>query len=223
MCTNARQTILNRLRTADPRPVAPRPFLPPLGESSMNPDQLLETFIAHLTARGGVACRVADNDALLEKMAQIFEEEKVTRAMAALDPVVAPLQLSRWGRQIGIEIVNPHDYRNRESYTQVVFDDVQAGITGVDFAVAESGTLVLAHGPEQARLISLAPVIHLAVVPVARLVPVYENALESIYTAARRPSQVTFITGPSMTADIQATPFKGMHGPRTLIVFLVGQ
>lgn len=223
MSINARQTILNRLRAADPQPVAPRPLLPPLGESSMNPDHLLQTFIARLNARGGIVYQVADNDALLVKMAQILEAQTVTRAMAALDPVVAPLQLRRWGRRIGIEIVNPHDFQNRESYTQAVFDNVQAGITGVDFAVAESGTLVLAHGPLQARLISLAPVIHLAVVPVARLVPVYETALDSIYTAARRPSQVTFITGPSMTADIQATPFKGMHGPRTLIVFLVGQ
>jgi L-lactate dehydrogenase complex protein LldG len=189
----------------------------------MNPDQLLLTFIARLNARGGIVCQVADSDALLAKMTQILKAEKVNRAMAALDPVVGPLKLRRWGRRIGIEIVNPHDYPNRESYTRAVFDDVQAGITGVDFAVAESGTLVLAHGPQHARLISLAPVIHLAVVPVAHLVPVYENALASIYTAARRPSQVTFITGPSMTADIQATPFKGMHGPRTLIVFLVGQ
>jgi L-lactate dehydrogenase complex protein LldG len=58
---------------------------------------------------------------------------------------------------------------------------------------------------------------------VDRFVPIYENAIEKVFENKDAvPSQFTFITGPSMTADIQATPFKGMHGPRRLIVILIG-
>jgi L-lactate dehydrogenase complex protein LldG len=222
MSADARQAILNRLNAAEPRPLPPRPALAPMRECAMAAEPLLEAFILRLTEQGGVAHRVADRGALLENMARILAREKVTRAMAAADSVVAPLDLGAWGRQIGVEIVTPAEFKDRGSYTRAVFDEVQAGITGADFAVAESGTLVLVHDARQARLISLAPVLHIAVVPVACIVPVYETAMAALYAGGRRPSQVTFITGPSMTADIQGTPFKGMHGPQKLVVLLLG-
>jgi L-lactate dehydrogenase complex protein LldG len=56
-----------------------------------------------------------------------------------------------------------------------------------------------------------------------RVFPVYEQVVEKIVADKDKiPSQFTFITGPSMTADIQATAFKGMHGPKYLIVILIG-
>ncbi|MFZ1985252.1 MAG: lactate utilization protein, partial [Desulfatitalea sp.] len=167
---------------------------------------------------------------LLATLAAILRQEAVTRAMATSDAVLATLDLKRWGARIGVEVVTPADFTDRDAYTQAVFDQVQAGITGVDYAVAESGTLVLVHNAHQARLVSLAPLVHIAVVPVARIAPTYETAITAIYKnggeAGRPfqvyPSQVTLITGPSMTADIQATPFKGMHGPQKLFVLLLG-
>ncbi len=50
-----------------------------------------------------------------------------------------------------------------------------------------------------------------------------ENVTEILYGKRKNtPNHFTFITGPSMTADIQATPFKGMHGPRKLEIILIG-
>jgi len=65
--------------------------------------------------------------------------------------------------------------------------------------------------------------LHIALVPATRMVPTYEQAVEEVYADMKNiPSHVTFTTGPSMTADIKATPFKGMHGPRRLIAVLIG-
>jgi len=78
---------------------------------------------------------------------------------------------------------------------------------------------------DQARLVSLAPILHIAIVPVDRIYPVYEEVVEKIFgndVGAPLPSQFVFITGPSMTGDIQGQLFKGMHGPRKIIVILVG-
>ncbi|MBR9980009.1 MAG: lactate utilization protein [Desulfatitalea sp.] len=222
MTVNDRETILQRLKAAASHPVPPRPLLPPLPEMALDADRLREVFVQRLTEQGGEVHPVANRAALLETLGRILADEQVVRAMAAADKVVAPLDLVSWGRQVGVEIVTPEAYPDRDGYARAVFDDVQAGITGADFAVAESGTLVLVHDTRQARLISLAPVLHIAVVPVDRIVPAYETAVTAIYADGRRPSQVTFITGPSMTADIQATPFKGMHGPQKVIVLLVG-
>jgi len=69
----------------------------------------------------------------------------------------------------------------------------------------------------------MAPIHHIAIVPLSRLVPVYENATEALFGKGQSPPKhLTFITGPSMTADIRATPFKGMHGPGKLEIILIG-
>ncbi len=222
MVLNAREEILARLRSAPPTSVPARPELPPAKELALDAGQLVARFEEQLAAQGGIALRVADEAALLIKLEEILRQESVTRAMASTDAVLSPLGLEGWGRKAGIEILTPTAYSDRDDYTRAVFDQVQAGITGADYAVAESGTLVLVHDARQPRLVSLAPLVHIAVVPRTRIVPTYESALEVIYAAGRRPSQVTLITGPSMTADIQATPFKGMHGPQKLFVLLLG-
>lgn len=225
MIQNARDTILARLKAAVSRQRPARPALPPARELALDAGQRIDRFCEQLAVQGGVAHRVADPEALLVTLEEILRQEGVTRAMATSDAVLAPLDLETWGARIGVEIVTPNRFADREAYTQAVFDQVQAGITGADYAVAESGTLVLVHGPRHARLVSLAPLVHIAVVPVERIVPTYESALEALFEdagAASPPSQVTMITGPSMTADIQATPFKGMHGPQKLFVLLLG-
>jgi L-lactate dehydrogenase complex protein LldG len=223
MVHNTRDTILALLKASTPRQNPARPFLPPARELALDAGQLLDRFCEQLAAQGGVAHRTADPEALLTTLAAILQQEAVTRAMATTDAVLAPLDLKRWGARIGVEIVTPDQFTDRDAYTQAVFDQVQAGITGADYAVAESGTLVLVHDARQARLVSLAPLVHIAVVPVERIVPTYETALAASFGAgAGPPSQVSLITGPSMTADIQATPFKGMHGPQKLFVLLLG-
>ncbi|MBI5551711.1 MAG: LUD domain-containing protein [Desulfobacterales bacterium] len=221
MVLNAREEILARLKSAPPASVAGRPELPPAREMALDAGQLAARFEEQLAAQGGIAMHAADETALLAKLEEILRQESVSRAMAATDAVLAPLALESWGQQVGIEIVTPSAFSDRDGYTRAVFDQVQAGITGADFAVAESGTLVLVHDELQPRLVSLAPLVHIAVVPRARIVPTYEAAILSLFDG-RRPSQVTLITGPSMTADIQATPFKGMHGPQKLFVLLLG-
>jgi L-lactate dehydrogenase complex protein LldG len=149
--------------------------------------------------------------------------------MATTDDVTARLDLPSWGKKNNVQVMTPRDFPDRNSYRDAVFDVADAGITGADFAVAESGTLGLIHNRDQARLVSLAPILHIAVVPVDRIVPVYEQVIEKVFgnkvgrtDRSPLPSQFVFITGPSMTGDIQGVLFKGMHGPRKVIVILVG-
>jgi L-lactate dehydrogenase complex protein LldG len=222
MTLNAREEILARLKSAPATVVPARPELPPARELTLAAEPLVARFEAQLAAQGGIALRAADETALLARLEEILRQEAITRVMASTDALLAPLSLAEWGHRTGIEILTAPDYSDRGAFTRAVFDQVQAGITGADYAVAESGTLVTAHDARQPRLISLAPLVHIAVVPRARVVPTYEAAITSLFDGGRRPSQVTLITGPSMTADIQATPFKGMHGPQKLYVLLLG-
>jgi L-lactate dehydrogenase complex protein LldG len=93
-----------------------------------------------------------------------------------------------------------------------------AGITGADWGIAESGTLVLASGPQRPRLASLLPAVHLAVLRADRVLP----DLAALFACTGDlPSAFTFITGPSRSADIGFTPVLGAHGPTEVLVLVV--
>ncbi len=95
------------------------------------------------------------------------------------------------------------------------------GITTADYLLADTASIVLLGGKGRARSVSLVPSIHIAVVPAERIVGSYRRMLSSL-NARTLPSNVTVITGPSKTADIEATLVHGAHGPREMHLFVVG-
>ena len=223
MKQSARDEILSKLKSAPREAVASRPDRPVLKELSLTRDELIEMFSKNLVQETGVVHRVKDREQVLEKLSQIAQEERLKKVMIATDDVVAPLNLVDWGKKNNVEVMTPQDFGNRDSYIDAVFEEADAGITGADFAVAESGTLGLVHRRDRARLVSLSPILHIAVVPVERIVAIYEQAIEKVFGKKENlPSQFCFVTGPSMTADIRGIPFKGMHGPRKVVAILVG-
>ncbi len=220
---SARDEILSRLKSAPREAIPPRPDRPVLKELSLTREKLIEIFSKNLVQETGVVHRVKDRHEALEKLSQIAKEEGLKKVMITTDDVVAPLNLADWGRENNVGVMTPLDFGSRDSYVDAVFAEADAGITGADFAVAESGTLGLIHNKDQARLVSLAPILHIAIVPVERIAAVYEQVMEKVFRKKENlPSQFCFITGPSMTADIRGIPFKGMHGPRKVIAILVG-
>ncbi len=220
---SAREEILRKLKAAGKKAVPPRPGMPALNELALNGEELVAKFTREVTAQTGVVHRVPDKRTALSRLTAIVQAEGISTVMASNDDVVKALDLPAWGRKNRVKVLNSRDFNDRNRFINAVFDEAEAGITGVDFAVAESGTLGLIHNKDQPRLISLAPIHHIAIVPLDRLVPVYENVTEILFGKRENtPNHFTFITGPSMTADIQATPFKGMHGPRKLEIILIG-
>ncbi len=91
------------------------------------------------------------------------------------------------------------------------------GVTGVDWALAETGTLILASGPGRPRSTSLLPDTHVAVFGPGHLVESLEQVgllLEADEGGGMRGGMINFITGPSRTADIELTLTRGVHGPK---------
>lgn len=96
------------------------------------------------------------------------------------------------------------------------------GITGADYALADTGTVVLLSSPEEARLISLLPPAHIAVVPKERILSGLDELLSILAAPAERTSSMVFITGPSRTADIEQILVRGVHGPGEIHVVVSG-
>jgi len=93
-------------------------------------------------------------------------------------------------------------------------------VTGADLAIAETGTLALISGRGRPRSTSLLPEYHVAVFDRRVLVETVEQAgvvLEAWHAdpaGSMSGGAITFITGPSRTADIELTLTRGVHGPR---------
>ncbi len=93
-------------------------------------------------------------------------------------------------------------------------------VTLCTVAIAFTGTIVLTHGPgEGARRLTLLPDRHLCVVRAEQVVETVPEAMDRLARYATNP--LTFISGPSATADIEMTRIRGVHGPRFLDVVLV--
>jgi len=96
------------------------------------------------------------------------------------------------------------------------------GISRAQAAIAETGTLVLDSTYERHRLVSLVPSVHIAIINASSIVETLSDALTLLQKDKEISPAITFITGPSRTADIELTLAIGVHGPQELFVIVDG-
>lgn len=145
-------------------------------------------------------------------------------------PLIDQLNLKETLEQEGVEVFttrgsNRSDSRKREKIRSQLLQSY-IGITSADFCVAQSATLVLRTRPDQPRAVSIVPSIHVAVI---RLDQIIENLKELYFRLKWDPEEkklgltncMTFISGPSKTADIELVMVYGAHGPRQLLVYVI--
>jgi L-lactate dehydrogenase complex protein LldG len=109
-----------------------------------------------------------------------------------------------------------------ESFKQELFTGVAAGFTTTLGGIAETGGLLLTPGPLEPRLLSLVPPVHLALLRADRIFDTLFQAFRELGWNQSLPNNALVISGPSKTADIEQTLAYGVHGPKRLIVVLVG-
>jgi L-lactate utilization protein LutC len=99
--------------------------------------------------------------------------------------------------------------------------NVDVGITRAQAGIAETGTLVLDSAVEKNRLVSLVPPVHIAILDASRIYATLGETLAMLQSDNEPSPVITFITGPSRTADIELTLSVGVHGPQELHVIIV--
>ena len=113
----------------------------------------------------------------------------------------------------------------REALRRRVIDSY-IGITSADFCLADAATLVMRTRPGQARTVSLLPSIHIAVIELDCIIADLKELYALIkwdphFSKEGVTNCMTFISGPSKTADIEATMVHGAHGPREVHIFVI--
>ncbi|MFN2407667.1 MAG: lactate utilization protein C [Pyrinomonadaceae bacterium] len=106
------------------------------------------------------------------------------------------------------------------SYSKQDLFTVDVGITSAQAGIAETGTLVLDSSVERNRLVSLVPPIHIAILDASKIFLTLGETLAALQTGEELSPAITFITGPSRTADIELTLTLGVHGPQELYVII---
>jgi len=99
---------------------------------------------------------------------------------------------------------------------------MQAGITGCEFLIARTGSVVVSSASLSGRQMNVFPPVHIVLAHISQLVNLPEDALIAMQEkyGITLPSTISTITGPSRTADIEKTLVLGAHGPKEFIVFL---
>ncbi len=110
-----------------------------------------------------------------------------------------------------------------EAWREEMFHDVPASLTGARGAIAETGTLVLWPDADEPRLMSLLPPVHIVLIDVNTIHNTFYEMMQSEGWSGSLPTNALLISGPSKTADIQVTLAYGAHGPKELIVLLMGE
>ena len=205
---SGREEILGRLRNQ-----AREAEWPPVWQSKRVFEDLAVRFTDSLTAVKGEVRRAESLDRAWQEVGHILEEVGA-QAVVANHEWQAEDFSRRWPN------CEWHLVGHTEGDLRSFCARADVGLSGAEAALAETGSIVVESGSGKSRLATLLPPVHVALVSTSCLVPDIFT-----WTAARSgkmPANVTLISGPSKTADIEFTLTIGVHGPKRLIVILYG-
>lgn len=184
--------------------------------------ELIEQFLLELTRIGGRFQRVANGESAFQYILQVASVREARTIVAWEGQIIGGIDMPRRLREKGIELLT--ETIGAEFISSMAAADL--GVSGVDYALADTGTLVLLARKGQARSISLLPPVHIAVMRPEQILSGLSDLFPLLRHAVREEgrdlsSAITFITGPSRTADIELTLVVGVHGPQELHVVLL--
>ena len=210
----ARDSILHKIRTSLGRgagqPPGPAPAVR-LHIPEVEMECRIATFRTKLEALAGKTWRVDSPEAACACVAEIVAGKTVVASNA---PFLRPCGITELeGVRTGIT--------NREEL-RALCATADYGITSADYALGDTGSLVMISSPQEARMISLLPPAHLAVVPRDRILTGLDELFTVLPHPAEQTSSMVLITGPSRTADIEQILVRGVHGPGVIGVVIVG-
>lgn len=211
----SREDLLRRVRGAlgHPATIPPTETPPAVHDPTARlvaaTDDLAELFIRNAAVVGMRVQHVTEQD-VLSKVIDVLHNANARRVGVGMAGWETPL------RAAGFDVA---DWTSQPIDAQF---DLDAGVTGVEAAIVESGSLVCTSGGGRGRGLSLIPPVHIAIVRPADLIPDMLDLWPRLRNPdGTLPSSAAIITGPSKTADIEGILVTGVHGPEVVHVLVV--
>jgi len=197
--------------TVLPEEVA-RPWLPDGGET---PAERLQLLVENLGKLRAVVQQVPDLTAASDYLFTLARERDWHRVAWHPHPLVEPLLA-------GVPCAT---YRvDAADFDKNALESCDAGITSCEALVAQTGSILVSSATSGGRALSILPHVHVVVATADQIVATLADALHAAKARhdGHLPSMLSFITGPSRTGDIERILVLGAHGPKELILILVG-
>ncbi len=206
----ARDTILHRIRTALGRSA---------GQAAADPTAV-RLRIPSVPVKDRIASMIARLEPLAGKAGETADPRGAVAAM--IEGKTAVASNAPFLAECGItSLPNVRSGVTDRDELRDLCAAADVGITSADYALANTGTLVMISSPQEARLVSLLPPAHIAIVPRDRILTGLDELLTLVPDPAAVTSSMVLITGPSRTADIEQILVRGVHGPGQITVLIV--
>ena len=189
---------------------------------------LMDSLSESATGAGWKVARFDDLDKAGDHIVGIVRDVEANLVVRSRQDVLESGIVEAWLASLGVDVV-PMALGEHSGHTvdelRSLAERADIGITGVDYAIAETGSCVLIPSAQVSRLVSLLPPIHIAIVQRGQVLP----TLDELFTMRRRDflegnlgSYMNLISGPSRSADIEYTLVTGVHWPGEVHMILVG-
>lgn len=189
---------------------------------------LMDALSESAATAGWKVARVDSLDQAQEYVVGIARNVEARLVVRSRQDVLDGDVVEAWFEPLGIQVVpmeRGEDAKYSVDELRSLAERADIGITGVNYAVAETGTCVLIPSAGISRLVSLLPPVHIAIVNRGQVLP----SLDELFTMRRKDfldgnlgSYMNLISGPSRSADIEYTLVTGVHGPGEVHMVLVG-
>ncbi|WP_336250082.1 lactate utilization protein C [Stomatohabitans albus] len=215
---SSKDVILGRIRTAlkdvtDSNVETDAPINWTYGQPDDFITDVIGTFVENVEDYKATVLRTSQG----ELAATIANALKDRDAKSVVIPSGIPDEWTDTIRSAGLEV-----HFDEPLLTNYELDKIDAVVTGSFVSVADTGTVILNHDPDQGRrALSLVPDLHICVVRADQVVSGVPEAITMLQEPIRRGQPATWISGGSATSDIELNRVEGVHGPRTLVVVLV--
>lgn len=183
----------------------------------------VESLLAEWRGVGGDGSRVSGREAARAYLSDFFRRHAIQSVLRWRHPLLERLGIDEVLTEAGATVTGweqlerePPERRWPQAFAP------QLGITSVDWAVAETGSMALCARPGQGRVVSLLPPRYLAIVEPDQIVPDLFDLFEQLEVEkSALPSNIVLVTGPSKTGDIELKLTTGVHGPGEVHLLVV--
>jgi L-lactate dehydrogenase complex protein LldG len=212
-------------RSAPTRPAPLEPFVESVVEES--PEETVGRFETEASAVGALVHRAPSVGEAAALAARICAEAGVKEVALSDSPLLDEMNLRAQVAAHSMNACRATDFAGKRDELIARLESCGAGVSAVEYAIAETGTVVVSSDREGGLLVSLLPAVHIALLRSGQIVASLAEAVIKLKRdymgrdAACR--SVTFITGPSRTGDVELVLSIGVHGPKQLHLIIVDE